>query len=168
MTPTSYRRSTESVWSTAVPRYSIGVNYDKASLRAPLKRKGQGKQRQLIGQCICQTSVSGGPWVRPTTKAVGGITKPATAYRPDEVLRCGFGPRGSGWQLSTLLLAGLLLSSPLPGKGADIADAVPNPATDLWRAVRQRKGAAAGQTQVRVCRDRCPDRKQRGEAFATS
>lgn len=64
-----------------------------------------------------------------------------------------FGPRGSGWQLSTLLLTGLLLFVSLPASAQEKAPAspimVPNPAADLWRAVRQREGAASGQTQVR-------------------
>lgn len=64
-----------------------------------------------------------------------------------------FGLRVSGWQLSTLFLAGLLLFIAFPATAQDKVPAspimVPNPATDLWRAVRQREGAASGQTQVR-------------------
>ena len=79
-----------------------------------------------------------------------------------------FGPRGSGWQLSTLLLAGLLLFIPLPASAQEKAPTspitVPNPATDLWRAVRQREGAAAGQTQVRGVETGVLI-EQRGEAF---
>jgi len=79
-----------------------------------------------------------------------------------------FGLRVSGWQLSTLFLAGLLLFIAFPATAQDKVPAspimVPNPATDLWRAVRQREGAASGQTQVRGIETGVLI-EQRGEAF---
>ena len=60
-------------------------------------------------------------------------------------------PRGLVCQLLFILLTGLLSISPglAQDRPADAPIMVPNPAADLWRAVRQREAPAAGSTQIR-------------------
>lgn len=61
-------------------------------------------------------------------------------------------PRGLIWQFVALCIAGLLLASPPSFAAQDNPNSpimVPNPSTDLWRAVRQREAPATGSTQVR-------------------
>ncbi len=57
------------------------------------------------------------------------------------------------WQVCALMLAGfLLVSLPVAAAEPGVANspiAVPNPASDLWRAVRQREAPGAGTTQAR-------------------
>jgi formate dehydrogenase subunit gamma len=62
-----------------------------------------------------------------------------------------FYPKGLANRLAGLLVIGLLFCC-LPATGQENNPAspimVPNPATDLWRAVRQREAPAVGKTQV--------------------
>jgi len=61
-------------------------------------------------------------------------------------------PRGLIWQFAALCIVGLLLASPPSFAAQDNPNSpimVPNPSTDLWRAVRQREAPAVGSTQIR-------------------
>lgn len=61
-------------------------------------------------------------------------------------------PRGLIWLLLTIMLAGLPLASTATSAEEGNPNSpimVPNPSTDLWRAVRQRGAPAAGVTQAR-------------------
>lgn len=63
-----------------------------------------------------------------------------------------FYPQGLVWRLATLLVVSLLLAPPTASAQDEPASSpimVPNPATDLWRAVRQREAPAVGSTQAR-------------------
>jgi len=62
--------------------------------------------------------------------------------------------RGLIWPFVALCILGLLLASPPTFAAQDDPNPnspimVPNPSTDLWRAVRQREAPAAGATQIR-------------------
>lgn len=63
-----------------------------------------------------------------------------------------FCPRGLAWKITTLLVVSLLFIS-FPASAQDEPShspiTVPNPASDLWRAVRQREAPAVGGTQVK-------------------
>jgi len=62
-----------------------------------------------------------------------------------------FCPQSLVWKIGTLLVLLLFMSFPASAQNepSNSPIMVPNPATDLWRAVRQREGPAAGETRVK-------------------